>query len=437
MVSEDNDMLLYLGTLIFLSLRLGQGPSLVACVVSLTFLSLGRAHSGFAIVTGRFEYLISFALFLSTTHIVSKLSTRVQLEAWKEQQRAEALKYLHSFSRLCGQAGSLEELERHTRRVLTYNLGLECCEPLEEDAIMFLGTESRFGVRPPTGGGETGFWRAYLQSLQTVYLDSLQILQQADSLRQASIFEETQRLQSALINSLSHDIQTPLSSILGTFELLRDQTLEFPPERRGKLLELGHSQTQRLLHFCRNIINLGKLEGGALKPSCSPLTLDDTVPPALELLDQYQRSRVRLSVATEEAWVLGDRLLLTQIVFNLVDNALKFSSPESSVEVEVARSEEKAVLTVSDRGVGVLSQERQLIFERFQRGTVPERVPGSGLGLHISRELAHLHEGSLEVEARPERGSRFVLKLPLYDTKAGRPPLAERHKVPIGAGCRS
>lgn len=415
LVSEDNDMLLFLGTLILLSLRLGRGPSLVACVLSLTFLSFGRAHSGFAINSSKFEYLISFALFLFTTHIVSTLSTRVQLEAWREQQRAEALKFLHEFSQSCSQAANLQELEQFTRRMLFYNLGLESSDSKTPEAVQFSGIDDDFGVLARTGA-ENNFWRGYLHSLRSLYLDSVQRIQQAEKLRETSIHEETQRLQSALINSVSHDIQTPLASILGTFELLRDPSLELPPMRRQKLLVLGHSQTQRLLQFCRNMLHLGKLEGGALKPMCVPLTLDEAIPAALELLDPHQRSRIEVRLQSDDVWVLGDRLLLTQIVFNLIDNALKFSRPSEPVVVTVSRSRDKARVTVADLGVGVLPEEHHLIFQRFQRGTAPERIPGSGLGLHISRELALLHNGSLKVQNRSARGSRFTLSLPLHET---------------------
>lgn len=412
-VSEDNDMLLYFGTLIFLSLRLGVGPTLVACCLSLMFLSLGRAHSGFAIVTGRWEYLVSFALFLSTTNIVSRLSTRVQSEAWKEQQRAESLKFLNEYSRLCGQVRSQNELEQQTRRALSYHLGLEFGAQAT-DSLVFPGAGGDFLVAVPQQG-EGCFWRPYLEAVRTLYLDAKLRLEQADKLRQTVIDQETQRLQSALINSLSHDIQTPLASIMGTFEVLRDQSLELCQDRQSKLLCLGHSQTQRLLNFSRNMLNLGKLEGGALNFVRLPVSMEETVPRALELLAEEDRSRVILNVLTEQAFVLGDRGLLSQIVFNLLDNALKFSPNGEQVEIEVSHSSNGVCLAVSDRGVGVLGPERELIFERFRRGTVPERLPGSGLGLHISRELAALHKGTLWVEARPSGGSRFVLTLPKHN----------------------
>lgn len=402
LVSEDNDMLFYLGTLIFLSLHLGRGPSLLACVISLSFLSLGKAHSGFAITRGgSVEYLLSFAMFFLTSHIVSSLSTFARQEAWKADQRAESLDLLTTFSRACAETSSLSELDALWDRTVQKELGSPL--PVTQSSEQ---TQTR----------ENKFWNSYIAELSSIRKVTEQAFLQEQERRQALVLQETQRVQSALINSMSHDIQTPLASILGIFELLQDSQADLPEERQKKLYELGQSQTKRLLTFCRNMINLGKLEGGGIRLSNRPVALAELVRCAMEPLDSAQQRRLIFETLDDcEIRTRGDRLLLSQVVYNLLDNALKFSPETKPVVLKAGNKDGYAYLSIIDQGVGIPAQEHQLIFHRFQQGTCPENVTGSGLGLHICLELTKLHGGTIEVSSISGKGSTFTLKLPALD----------------------
>ena len=226
------------------------------------------------------------------------------------------------------------------------------------------------------------------------------------------MLEATQKLQSALINSLSHDLQTPLSSILGVFEALQSCGVKFSEEQSQRLAQLGQQQSERLLKLVRNLLNVGKLEGGALKLCLRPILLEDVVRSVLRGLPGSDAQRIRLACQGEEVEVEGDAVLLHQVVYNLLDNALKFSPPEQEVELRLWREEDQVMLEVLDRGFGIAEQDRSRIFERFFRGTTPRKVPGSGLGLNICKVLAELHHGELDYLPRTEGGSCFRLRLP-------------------------
>ena len=424
LVSEDNDMLIYLGSLIAVALYLGRVPALVASAICLLFLSVGNAHSGFAITKSHSQYILSFSLFIFTAYIVSKLADQVRRDAWKSQQNARVLSSLHEFHQLCSRETSVDKLaqvmEEYLRRhlALGYRVTNECRSPHQDpepgDQVLFIENGRCLRVSfVSMSQEERAFWRGFFPYLSAAYRLSVERILQNETHRRASVLEATQQLQSTLINSMSHDLQTPLSSILGTFEVLRDSGAKLPEEHHKELLDIGYTQTTRLLHLASNILNLSKIEGGGLRPALRWVDLAEILQQSLERFEQRQWQRVVLRKSVESAEVWGDATLLTQVLFNLLDNALKFSMEASTVKVEIFRSPKGLTLAVSDSGFGVALEEQDLIFDRFYRGQTPQKVPGSGLGLHICKGVIELHGGTLTVSSEPGRGSRFEVSLPL------------------------
>lgn len=424
LVSEDNDMLIYLGSLIVVALYLGRVPALVASGVCLFFLSVGNAHSGFAITKSHSQYILSFSLFIFTAYKVSTLADLVRRDAWKSQQNARVLSCLHKFHQLCSRETSLEKLAQVFEEFLSRHLALGSrvknegpSSPHEqqgEHRVVALENGRYLKVDLNSmSSEECAFWRGFFPYLLAAYRLSVERLVQNETHRRASVLEATQRLQSTLINSMSHDLQTPLSSILGTFEVLRDSGLELPKDHHKELLDIGYTQTTRLLHLASNILNLSKIEGGGLRPALRWVDLAEILQQSVERFEQRQWQRVVVRHRAESAEVWGDATLLAQVIFNLLDNALKFSKEATPITVELHRSSQGLSLAVSDTGFGVAAEEQEFIFERFYRGQTPQKVPGSGLGLHICKGVVELHGGTLTVSSTLGRGSRFEMSLPL------------------------
>ncbi|MBN9420074.1 hypothetical protein ABS71_11615 [bacterium SCN 62-11] len=396
LVSEDNEMLLYLGTLVFAALYLGRGPTRAATVTSLFILNVGHIHPGFRIGFHKFQYVISFGIFLVLSEQIARLADNVRREAWQSEE-------LYLFTQECARLTSpqkvLELLCQHARRYC----GLELFASLAQIKGAPLQTpRGIYGWVTPAVQGNL-----LLDSLQAQTALALERIVQSERSRQASVLEATQKLQSTLINSISHDLQTPISSIRGSVDTLK--TCELPDQDRQVLLDLASDQIARLQKLVQNILNLSKIEAGGLILCLRWISVEEMVAGVVEGFPAPARARIRWQVAEEIPEVQADFSLLSQLLSNLLDNALKFS--QGPVAVEVSAGLNSVRLSVSDQGFGVAPTEREKIFERFYRGQTPRHVPGTGLGLNICLGIAELHHATLRVEAL-EPGSRFVLEMP-------------------------
>lgn len=395
-VSEDNEMLLYLGALVFSALYLGRGPTLAATVTSLFILNVGHIHPGFRIGFHKFQYVISFAIFLVVSDQIARLADKVRREAWHSQ---ELYLFTQESAKLNSPQRLLELLCQHARRYC----GLELFASLAPIKGAPLQTpRGIYGWVTPAVRGNL-----LLDSLQAQTALSLERIVQSDRSRQAEILEATQKLQSTLINSISHDLQTPISSIRGSVDTLK--TCSLPDQDRQVLLDLASDQIARLQKLVQNILNLSKIEAGGLTLCLRWISVEEMVTGVVEGFPAPAQARIRWHVAEEIPEVQADFALLSQLLSNLLDNALKFS--QGPVTVEVGAGRDSVRLSVSDQGFGVAPAEREKIFERFYRGQTPRQIPGTGLGLNICLGIAELHHASLRVEAL-DPGSRFVLEMP-------------------------
>ncbi len=394
LVSEDNDMLALLGAVICVSLYLGRLPAWVSCLLCLGFLSFGHGHSGFSLSENGGQVFLSLAIFLFTTHQVARLADRTRAESWRSRQRVQVMAWLKEFSQDCS---------RQTDKAAVHEL-------LESFCRERLGLR----LREKSSSREEDFWKEVVADLGHIAKSALDRIEQTEVKERAAVLEATQRLQATLIDSLSHDLQTPLSAVRGAFEMLRDSHGSLEEISRRQLLDLGFAQTNRLLSLVRNLLSLAKLQGGGLRFSAKPIEVSGLLELVLQQFDSRMTERIQVEIppGSHRAALWGDRTLLSQAMFNLIDNGLKFSSEGEPIFVGVDLTETEVVLEVSDRGYGIESHESQLIFERFFRGTTLKRIPGSGLGLHLCREIVSLHHGHIDVESDVGRGSRFQVFLP-------------------------
>ena len=221
------------------------------------------------------------------------------------------------------------------------------------------------------------------------------------------------------VSNVSHELKTPITNILGYVETLADGALEDPVKARPFLDTIQRHAT-RLNLIVDDLLILTRLENSPPQEGEKrPVNLSELVPGALPLLEEKARAR-QVAIATE----LPDHtvptsaypLLLEQALVNLVDNAVKFSPPESLVTVRLIALTSGAEIQVDDQGPGIAESERSRIFERFYRTEKGRSTPGTGLGLAIVKHILHLHRGIVTVESPvpgTEKGTRFTLHLPV------------------------
>ncbi|MBL8895420.1 MAG: sensor histidine kinase KdpD [Rhizobiales bacterium] len=233
---------------------------------------------------------------------------------------------------------------------------------------------------------------------------------------EAQAAAESERLRSALLSSLSHDLRTPLASILGAVTSLRSLGERMPKDARDDLLVAIEEEAVRLSNFVANLLDMTRLESGALDLMRDWIDLGDTVRAAAARAKKLWPDRpVALSIAPDVPLVRGDSGLLEQVIFNLIDNANKYAPAGEPVDIAVAAERGTAVLTVTDKGQGIPQQDLERIFTKFYRGVEGDgRRAGTGLGLAIARGVVDAMGGKIKAESpvAEGRGARLRIVLP-------------------------
>lgn len=227
--------------------------------------------------------------------------------------------------------------------------------------------------------------------------------------------KEADELKSALLAAVSHQLRTPLGSIKTAATSLLTEGPQWSAAERAELLTVIDGATDRLTKLVTDILDLSRIEGGALRPVCDWYDVGELLADAVSGLDPSLRGRevcISVGEAVGEAW--GDCLLLGQAVSNLVDNARKFSREGSPIRVGAERRSGTLEISVANLGNPVARADRERVFERFYRGVgVASGVPGSGLGLTIARGLVEAHGGAVRLEELPGgQGTLALIVLP-------------------------
>jgi signal transduction histidine kinase len=229
--------------------------------------------------------------------------------------------------------------------------------------------------------------------------------------------EELRRL-SALradfVSLVSHELRSPMASVIGSAKTLRVRWRELTPEQRESFLALIDHETNRLADLVSDVLDTSRIESGTFSYSFSDVDVGDIVRESAAAAQTGQDEvQVRADVTTPLPTVRGDRERLRQVVTNLIDNAVKYSPAGAEVDVEASANNGLITVAVRDRGPGIASEHRTLIFEKFGRVSGEHAKPGTGLGLFIARSIAEAHGGTLEVASGEGLGSTFTLALPL------------------------
>jgi signal transduction histidine kinase len=227
---------------------------------------------------------------------------------------------------------------------------------------------------------------------------------------------ELDKLRSAVLSNVSHELRTPLTGILGSAQNLRDGLAGGLTTAQQDYVDMIEKDSGRLIRVVNELLEWGRLQAGHIELHRTAVPLQQMVDEVATLLRPVaDRKGVQITMQTGDPTlqVHADEDKLKQIVINLVDNAVKFSPPESCVDVSVDASRQAVRVLVEDQGPGVPPEDRPHLFERFYRGQGAQVAAGTGLGLAIAKNLARLHGGDITLRPGASRGSVFVLTLPL------------------------
>jgi two-component system sensor histidine kinase KdpD len=282
------------------------------------------------------------------------------------------------------------------------------CVPLRITADV-LGV---LAVRPPAGQGLRPDQREFLEALCRHGALALESVRRAEEARQAALRARTEELRSGLLSAVSHDLRTPLAAMTGAATTLRDEAGIDPGTRRD-LLDTICEEAERLERVVSNLLEMTRLESGAVTPRREWVPLVEIVGVALARLERrFARRAVGIAIPDALPLVSVDPVLLELLLLNLLENAAKYTPAGSQIEIRAALEGEAVVVDVADRGPGIPPGSEERIFDRFQRGPHEPGVGGVGLGLPIARAIALAHGGRLVASSRAGGGALFRLTLP-------------------------
>jgi two-component system sensor histidine kinase KdpD len=209
---------------------------------------------------------------------------------------------------------------------------------------------------------------------------------------------ETQKLRTALLSSLSHDLRTPLAGIMGAAGTLRAAWTALDDATREDLLRSIEDDTSRMSRFLANIMEMTRLETGEIVPRIDRVALQDVVEAAMGRLPN--RPKVDYDIPVDLPMVAVDPVLLEQVLVNILDNSLKYAAQDSVIGMAAMVAAGRVVLRITDAGIGIPPQDLPHVFDSFYRARRGDRVtPGTGLGLAIARGLMDAMGGSIDAES--------------------------------------
>jgi two-component system sensor histidine kinase KdpD len=244
-------------------------------------------------------------------------------------------------------------------------------------------------------------------------IERVRLVEDLDRAKRAA---EADRLRSALLTSISHDLKTPLAAVLGAAGTLRSLSDVLDPHAKADLVATVIDEAERLNRFIANLLDMTKLESGAVVPNAGLHDLGEVVGSALERASKIlARHRIEVDLAKDEPMVEIDPVLFEQVLFNLLDNAAKYSPAGTTIRIQSWRDLDSVGLQVLDEGEGIPAADLERIFDKFYRAQKADQVrAGTGLGLAISRGFIEAMHGTITAANRTDRtGAAFTITLPI------------------------
>jgi len=473
-IERTNLVMLYLLGGVLSAARLGRGPSAVAALLGVALFDFLFVPPEFSFAVTDLEYLITFIVMLITGLVISHFATRGRRQATVARARERRASELYALSRELAQTRDVAELgeilARHSLSVIEGEAAvlLPDAQGHVQDPTHFCtrGRATTSSARYPVPGNDLGIaqW-AYdhrqkaghntdtLASADAIYLplnalkrclgvlglrptdatqldvpEQMQLLesfvnqaavamervQLADTAQAAEVEIEAEKMRSALLSSISHDFRTPLASIIGaTSSLLSDDAKAIADVQRKALLQTVVDEATRLHRLVDNLLDLTRLNAGTLPLKRQWTELEEIVGAVLNRLrDALAGRRVDVDLPDDLPLVHGDEVMLEQLLFNLVDNAQKYTPHGATIRIsaEVVRGE--IVVKVRDHGPGLPAGEETLVFEKFHRGRNEAAQSGFGLGLTICRAIVEAHGGEISARNLADGGAEFRFTLP-------------------------
>ncbi|MFB5676630.1 ATP-binding protein [Paenibacillus terreus] len=252
-----------------------------------------------------------------------------------------------------------------------------------------------------------------IEALAEIGASAIARLKLSEEARLAHLTAESERLRTAILDSVSHELRTPLATVIGSATALLEGDSLFSKEDRMDLLATIRDGALRMNRLVSNLLGMIKLESGMLQLRKKWCDIEDLIGVVLQQVQDFQQQRKLLVHMPDHVpLILGDEILLEQVLVNVVSNAIKYSPDGSEVSIDVHTEGDSVIISVRDSGMGLDEADRERIFEKFYRADKTKHVPGTGLGLAICKGIVELHDGTISAAPAPDQGTIITIRLP-------------------------
>lgn len=472
-IGLENIALVFLTAVVTVAIRFGLLPSLFASTISVLAYNFFFTEPYFTFYISQPREIIAVVFFAIVAIVVSNVAAQAIAQTVAAKARASATESLYLFSRKLAGAGVLEDVLWAIAYQLASMLKVRVVILLPEDGTVVVRAgyppddtlvdadiaAARWAWmhnRPAGRGADTlpGAKRLYLplttgnSPVGVVGLDNdsegplltpeqqrlldaladqaavaIERVQLVAELDGAKLAAETDKLRAALLISLSHDLKTPLAAILGAAGTLRDYPEAISEADQRDLLATIVDESERLNRFIANLLDMSRIETGAMTPNASPQYVDDIVGSALRRAAKIlSRHKTLTDIPPDLPTLNLDPVLFEQVLFNLFDNAAKYAPADTTISVRAWDDGQWVAIQVLDEGPGIPSSDLERVFDSFHRVRKIDHVlAGTGLGLSICRGFIEAMGGTITAGNRTDRsGAVFTIRIPISGDLPGR-----------------
>ncbi|HLJ61958.1 MAG TPA: sensor histidine kinase KdpD [bacterium] len=464
LIDAANLTMLYMLAVVIVALQWGRGPAVTTATLGVLAYDFFIAPPRFSFRASDTQYLLTFAGLLVVGLVISTLAGRAREQAQAVRRREAYTTVLYALSNDLAAARDVDRIVDVVLRHLAATFGRDGAVllpageslrpalmapkfPLDENELAVAtyafrhgepagyGTDTLPGARarylplktaqavvgvlgitrPPDEGDHlTQEQRRLLQAFASQAALAIERANLADVSRRLELSRETERLQSALLNSISHDLRTPLASITGAVSSLVDADAVLDAETRRELLETAKEQADYLNRLVGNLLEMTRLGGGAVRLRLERADIEDLVGAVLtQMGDALTGREIKVAVEPNLPQIPMDFVLMIQALINVLDNALRYTPPTTAIDVRAWWEDGQVCIQVADRGPGVPHDQLNRIFDKFHRIRRPGDAGGVGLGLTIAAGIVELHGGRIWAENRGGGGLAVTVALPL------------------------